>query len=310
MIAQLTFMPKTNSPSDVAPKSISQSHFLVVGVVRNCETSVKKDVMRLQQALIDAKSVQWLLIESDSSDLTLDCLDSLKKETQFFDYLSLDNLRSTMPFRTQRIAHCRNIYLEQIRSNPLYAKVDYVIVSDFDNMNTMLSTESIQSCWSRTDWDICTANQVGSYYDLWALRHPTWSPNDCFDQYRLLIKKGMPAFLAYYRAIYSRMIDIPLDADWIEVDSAFGGLAIYKKAAILSSNYVGLTESGKEICEHVLFHQNMKQAGNKIFINPRLINAKCSEHVLNNFLTMVTLFFLGEVGLTRLKKWKAHFKKG
>lgn len=301
-------MLNPNNTSNIAPKLITQSNFLVVGVVRNCETSVKNDVIRIMKALTSAKNVQWLLIESDSCDLTLEILGSLKNDIPFFDYISLGSLRSAMPFRTQRIAHCRNAYLDQIRSNPLYVDVDYVIVSDFDNMNTMLSAQSIKSCWSRNDWDVCAANQVGCYYDLWALRHSTWLPNDCFDQYQFLIKKGKPAFLAYYKAIYSRMIHIPKESDWVEVDSAFGGLAIYKKVAILSSNYIGLTEDGSEICEHVLFHQRMKKVGYRIFINPRLINAKRSEHVLNNFLTMVSLFFVGQRGLMQLKKWKARLK--
>ena len=40
-------------------------------------------------------------------------------------------------------------------------------------------------------------------------------------------------------AIYSKMVRIPRDREWIEVDSAFGGLAIYRKAVLTGASYRG-----------------------------------------------------------------------
>jgi len=286
----------------LANKKKSDSNFLVVGVVRNCESTVKADVNRLQNALTNSKSISWLLVESDSDDLTLRVLAQLKSEMTNFNYIGLGSLRGQMPLRTERIAHCRNTYLEAIRTDEKYLDIDYVVVSDFDGMNASLNIASIDSCWERDNWDACTANQDGSYYDVWALRHPEWSPNDCFDHYRFMVNLKVAAFKAYYIAVYARMIKIPMDSPWIEVDSAFGGLGIYKKSALVFSRYTGLTDAGKEICEHVPLSKEMKRGGYRIFINPRLINTKKSEHVGKNLKHIVVLFLFGQIGLHHLKK--------
>jgi hypothetical protein len=281
---------------------ITQKRFLVAGVVRNCARSVKDEVLRIKDALSAAKNTSWLLIESDSTDSTLSALAELKSGISDFDYISLGTLRDKMRLRTERIAYCRNAYINEMRSNNKYQDVDYVVVADFDGMNSDLTAASIASCWERGDWDVCAANQKGPYYDLWALRHNEWSPNDCFEQYRFYLNMKQAAFKAYYASVYARMISVPLDADWIEVDSAFGGLAIYKKAAMDPAEYTGLTVDGKEVCEHVSFHGKLRQQGYRIFINPRLINKRGSQHAHKTLGKMVALLFLGRSGFDRLKQ--------
>jgi hypothetical protein len=108
-----------------------------------------------------------------------------------FRFASLGQLQPTIPGRTDRIAHCRNRYLQEIAENPEYADIDFVVVADFDNLNTLVSAKSFRSCFKRQDWDVCTANQRGPYYDIFALRHPTWSPCDCLAQFRMLMRAGL-----------------------------------------------------------------------------------------------------------------------
>jgi hypothetical protein len=286
----------------LANKQKSESNFLVVGVVRNCANQVQSDVRKIEDALVGAKSISYLLVESDSNDATLEVLSQLKNEIPRFNYLTKGSLRGQMPIRTDRLAYCRNSYLEAVRTDEKYRDIDYVLVSDFDGMNTHLTPASIDSCWERDDWDVCTANQDGPYYDVWTIRHPQWSPNDCFEQYHTLLSNQVSAFKAYYQAVYARMITIPLDADWMEIDAGFGGLGLYKKEALICSHYAGVVEGGKEICEHVVLSQGIKKAGFKIFLNPRLINTKRSEHINKAIKTIFALFFLGHSGLERLKK--------
>lgn len=291
-----------NEVCKLAIKQKSESNFLVVGVVRNCATKVRGDVSKIANALVGAKSVRWLLVESDSNDATLEVLSQLHKDIPSFDYLTKGSLRAQMPIRTDRLAYCRNAFLEEIRVNSKYSDIDYVVVSDFDGMNTHLTRESIDSCWERDDWDVCTANQGGPYYDVWTIRHPEWSPNDCFEQYKFMLSLGVPAHKAYYVSVYSRMITVPLASKWIEVDAAFGGLGIYKKEALICSKYTGVTEEGKEICEHVLLSEGIKKAGFRIFLNPKLINIKRSEHINKALKTIAALFIFGQSGLDRLKR--------
>lgn len=271
-------------------------------MVRNCANQVTSDVKKIADALVGAKSISYLLVESDSSDATLEVLSKLKNDIPRFDYLTKGSLRAQMPIRTDRLAYCRNRYLDAIRTDEKYRDIDYVLVSDFDGMNTHLTRASIDSCWERDDWDVCTANQDGPYYDVWTIRHPQWSPNDCFEQYHTMLNNKVSAFKAYYQSVYARMITIPLDSEWMEIDAGFGGLGLYKKEALICSHYTGVTEDGKEICEHVLLSEGIKKAGFKIFLNPRLINTKRSEHINKALKTIVALFFLGQSGLERLKK--------
>lgn len=257
------------------------SSFLIVGLVRNCAQSVRSEVLRLEQAFAGAHNISWLFIESDSEDRTVEVLRELEKERSNFSYISLGSLRHKYPKRTERIAFCRNQYLDFIANDPSCGEVDYVVVADLDNVNTRITAAGVKSCWKRGDWDVCCANQDGPYYDIWALRHPLWSPNDCWEQAKQLQALGLSRFKSIFVSVYARMVYIPTNSDWIEVDSAFGGLAIYRKSVLGSVSYNGLGQSGEEICEHVSLHKMIRSGSGKIFINPALINAGVDEHARN-----------------------------
>lgn len=256
----------------------SDARILVAGVARNCERTVKSDILRLADSLRGCRRLSWLVVESDSSDKTADVLAYLENEMPNFRFLTLGNLREKMPFRTQRIAHCRNVYLDELRSNAIYSDIDYVVVADLDGINVLINADAFASCWSRTDWDVCTANQRAPYYDIWALRHPIWCPNDHQKQVAFLIAHNVPKEFARWAAGYSKMITIDEEEDWIEVDSAFGGLAVYRRKAIEAGRYFGQDEAGDLACEHVYLHNELRAKGNRIFINPRLVNAGWTPH--------------------------------
>lgn len=251
--------------------------FLLVGLVRNVAKTIRCDVLHLAGALTNFRNIRWLVIESDSSDDTLDELTRLQSELNNFRFISLGTLRTSMPKRTARIAHCRNRYLEELQTNPEYSGVRYLVVADLDGINTELTEEAFFSCWRRDDWAVCTANQRAPYYDLYALRHPYWCPEDVIKQQQFL-EKYVGYEDALRRSVKARMIVIPEAADWIEVDSAFGGMAIYKREAIEDASYKGLDAQGNEICEHVELHKAIRGRGLRLFINPAFINAGYTEH--------------------------------
>lgn len=247
-------------------------NFLIVGLARNCARTIGDDVRRLAQA---AGAAKWFIVESDSADDSVARLEQLQATVPGFRFVSLGQLQPAIPGRTDRIAHCRNRYLQEIAENPEYADIDFVVVADFDNLNTLVSAESFRSCFKRQDWDVCTANQRGPYYDIFALRHPIWSPGDCLAQFKMLMRGGLSEGLALFAAVYSKMIRIDESAEWLPVTSAFGGLAVYRRSAIGTARYSGRDLNGIETCEHVPFHQAMAA---RIFINPQFINAGFTEH--------------------------------
>jgi hypothetical protein len=258
--------------SVLAPESI-----LITGIARDCARTIRADVERLASAFGFVRNVRWLIVESDSSDDTPAILATMQNTIPNFRAISLGRLRGDIPVRTERIAHCRNRYLDELKGES-YSGVDYVVVSDLDGMNRLLTRRGVMSSFDRSDWDACCANQRGPYYDILALRHPTWSPGDCLDQLRQLRAQGVGEETALRIAIYSKMVRIATNRDWIEVDSAFGGLAIYRKAILAGASYRGTDAAGASVCEHVALHAAIRGQHGRIFINPALINSGYNRH--------------------------------
>ncbi|MET0533427.1 MAG: glycosyltransferase family 2 protein [Steroidobacter sp.] len=258
-------------------KPIHDATLVIVGCVRNGAKTIRRAVETLANATTGFARVQFLIVESDSTDGTLAELARLREQSDRFEFLSLGSLAERIPARTERIAHCRNRYVEELRTNARYASVDYVMVADLDGVNNDLRRAAVETCWrSSIPWDVVTANQSDAYYDIWALRHPDWCPVDCHDQYaRLRPMFGHPRALAI--AIHSRMVRLSPHAEWIEVDSAFGGLAIYRREALLAGDYSGV-QGAQSVCEHVPLHAQLRAKGLRIFLNPALINAHRTDH--------------------------------
>ena len=59
----------------------------------------------------------------------------------------------------------------------------------------------------------------------------------------------------------------------IEVNSAFGGLGIYKKEVFICGKYEGLDSKGYEVSDHISFHSAIRKAGYRIFIDCGLVNS-------------------------------------
>jgi len=258
--------------------STSEESLLVVGIVRNGGSRLRPEIERIGAALQGSAALQWLIIESDSTDDTVVQLLELERDLPRFRFISLGALSQALPKRTQRLAHCRNSYLHEVRDNPMYRDLSYVVVADLDGCNSLLTESGFRSCFEAADWGMCSANQRGAYYDVWALRHSAWSPNDCWAQYRFLERMGSDPEAALQAAVYSRMIRIPEDARWIPVESAFGGFAVYRRDAFVCGTYVGLGVEGEEVCEHVAFNLALAARGYRLYINPRLINGGTNEH--------------------------------
>jgi GT2 family glycosyltransferase len=259
------------------PKEL-RCEIVIVGIVKNSAKTLLTDVARLTEAFSDAITIKWVLVESNSTDKTIEKLEQLKNTQPYFKYISLGKIGSNSESRTIGMAKARNEYLDKITKNAEYKSAKYFVVADFNGTNNKLDVESVRSCFNRTDWDVCTANQNGPYYDVWALRHEFWQPGDCWRQLDFFKRFVKFPEKALYISVHSKMIKIPKDSDWIEVDSAFGGLAIYKSNLARESKYFGTDENKFAVCEHVPFHSELRKKGYRIFINPRLINSEKNDH--------------------------------
>ncbi len=258
-------------------KSLKEIEILVAGVIRNGEKSLESSLSKLLLSLPEFKKVHVLVIESDSSDSTLNLLENLSERNSEIKYISLGNLRDKLPKRTERLALARNRYLSEFRNNVIYRDCEYIVVSDLDGVTDLVSRESFQNCFM-FDESIRTANQLGPYYDIWALRHHLWSPNDCWEEHRFYRSKYAWPEKSLERSILSRMITLHPDSDPIEVESAFGGLAVYPRTSLINAEYIGISESGAEICEHVSLNKQIRKNGFRIVVDPKLINTGFTDH--------------------------------
>lgn len=255
-------------------------NFLVCGTVRNVERTIRDDINRLILSINHYNNLDWYLVESDSSDNTLLVLDDLKEKVLNFNYLSMGSLSQDYPERIDRLIYCRNQYLKYVKAN-VSKQYDYVIVMDFDGINNKLSREAFWSCWDNNEWDVVTANQKGPYYDIWALKHKLWNPVDCFQQSEFF-SNYIGAYSSSIINVFSKQITIPITHEWIEVDSAYGGIAIYKYETLLTAETYSPSEEMGIVCDSINLHKNIIDKGFKIFINPRFINADYTEHTLTH----------------------------
>lgn len=259
-------------------KPLERSNVVVAGIARNCADVIASQICVLSKAFGSAKSLKFLIVESDSIDNTAEIITSVKSHFDI-ELLSLGELRYDMPSRTERIAYCRNRYLQSLFTNKVYEDTDLVVIADLDGVNTELTHDAVTSCWAaHTDWDACFANQSAPYYDVWALRHKEWSPNDCWEVFEFLLSRGVSRRTALQNAVYSRMLRLPKNLEPIRVESAFGGLGIYKKNVLAGAAYSGKTEKDDDTCEHVPLHASLIDKGFKLYVMPSLINCGWNEH--------------------------------
>ncbi len=288
-VARLPFPPERaspplgESPSVASPAQrlpIEHCSLLVTGVVRNGERRMRRDLEALRRAVEGAGFgwVQWLVVESDSDDRTVELLQDLTVEWPDFDFISLGRTRDAHPLRTDRIARSRNAYLVALDGDDRYAGVTHVLVADLDGVCVDLTARALASCWALPQpWSACTANQGDFYYDVWALRHASWCPDDAWAQRNALLPLVGEA-QADRLALFSRMVHIPATRSPIEVESAFGGMAVYQRDALRGVRYEGVDAHGAELCEHVAFNARLRAAGHRLFIHPALINARKTKH--------------------------------
>jgi len=239
---------------------------------------MRADLESLRRATAGFGRVRWLVVESDSSDGSVGILTALRGEWDGFDFVTLGETRSRLPDRLARIANARNAYLDALRDDPRLADVTHVLVADLDGVCGALTPWALASCWSlAVPWSMCAANQGDFYYDVFALRHPDWCPGDAWALHRRL-EPLIGRDEADNVALFSRMVHLAPDLPPIEVESAFGGLALYTREAMLAGRYAGVDAQGEAVCEHVPFHAQLRAAGHRLYIHPGLINARRTKH--------------------------------
>lgn len=267
LLCYVTFLRKPKKHNK-DPKTVMKScNVIFAGTVRNVGPYLKKALHDIELCAQHFNDYAVVLYENDSEDDTRAIMLKYKKEN--YHYLLEDGV--TEPTRTKRIAHGRNQIMEKIRKINRAGHYDYMIMLDLDDVNhSGMFVDTIATCFQYKDWDVLTANQTGTYYDLWALRKKGDMDHDCWMD--VFQHPDDPDAVQKY--VTSQLKHYPQQEQLLEVESAFGGAAVYRLASIPSRcAYVGSYEDGTQKCEHVEFNECIKRAGGRIYINTRFLTS-------------------------------------
>ncbi len=295
--------------------ALEDSNVAIVGLVRDLGSSIKTEVLRINERFSSFANVSWILIESDSRDNTLDELQTLKLMLPNFSFQSLGALETAEPDRIRRLAKCRNAYVELLSNLDPELTPDWVAVLDLDSALPLLSKKAIEQTLTSGLADAYSANQAAPYYDLYALRASGWVDKDPFLTYQELLDTGVSKRRAYKLAVSGKMVVVRKDREPIPVESAFGGLTIYDATRFAGCRYSATNEFLEVECEHVAFNRQFTHAGGRLVIAPNLVVAGYNQHTRYlkpwrralqpgiEALKLLTTVFLGERLTHRIGLW-------
>jgi hypothetical protein len=267
----------SEEPAPVAERRIE---ILIAGIVRDCRKTIAPSINQLNKLLGPNVNLSYFLVESDSTDGTKLMLEQLSNKNPRFNYKSLGNLAPEIPDRIRRIAYCRNRYISYLQDQlAMGKKIDYLLVADFDGVNARVSHRAAGQKLLSND-TIVSANQKGFYYDILALRAPSWVEED----YRISMTKdrtGRDPLTSFLRFVSLKQRRISKNEPPIKVLSAFGGLAIYPVPLLDGCRYEP-TELAPDIweCEHVGFNAQALSNGGQMVLLPSLWNRGSLLHTL------------------------------
>lgn len=273
---------------------------IFAGAVQNSSKHLPSVLKNLDNISKLASEVGYIFIENDSVDTTKTDLRAWGSNKSNFNLVSLDGL-SQIPVRTVRLEIVRNTYLELIKTDSKLRNFDFVVILDMDEVNSHQIdiknfSNSLSFLHDSNSRAAAFANQQGGYYDLWALRSNELCPVDVWQEvldYAHAHKVSDEE--AFSKTFAKRIVNLESYKEPIEVDSAFGGLGIYKMKFILDNvnPYLGskikvlrnddeqLQVLRTQICEHVHFHDGIRAQGGSLFIFPSLINNILHKNAFN-----------------------------
>lgn len=138
----------------------------VVGLAQNCKKF---------------RSAQVLIFENDSTDHTIDVIKRQSNSNIHLQAISFKGLNERIPVKTLRLAHLRNGVMDWLKQHQAFTATNLVL--DLDNVNSY--QWNIDNYHRVLSWFAGVpsaagvfANQLGPYYDLWALRHSVYCKDD------------------------------------------------------------------------------------------------------------------------------------
>lgn len=254
-------------------ETMSASSVSICSIVRDCQKNLNHNIRKIEKLRGYFADSEVIIFENDSKDRTLEIIKEWEQQSGNIIVRSEKYQSKTIPdssggvnpyfskHRIEKMSFYRNKYLEILNTNNF--KREYVIVIDLDIAD--FSIDGIAHSFGvNQEWNCITANGVSlsrslrmQYHDSYALIEKGFGSipitekiiKDNRKKFSFL-KKGMPLFA---------------------VDSAFGGLAIYKWKSLAGKYYMCIPNNDPRVqilCEHISLNN---QVGGNIFINPAMM---------------------------------------
>jgi glycosyltransferase involved in cell wall biosynthesis len=264
---------------------------IFAGAVQNSAIYLPSVLNNIENISRIASEVAFVFVENDSIDNTKQILSDWGSKRSDFYLINLDGL-NVVPIRTIRLERARNAYIETIKFHEKLHKFDFLIILDMDDkavcpIDLQEFLSAICFLENFKERAAVFANQRGTYDDMWALRHSAQCPTDAWEEVLdYIIKHKCSDEVAFNQTFSRRIFHIKESSEPVKVESAFGGLGIYKmdyvlknknpylgsKTKIIPLDSGGLAYAQWQLCEHVNFHAGIKNQGGDMYILPKLIN--------------------------------------
>lgn len=243
----------------------SETSVVIVSIARNAMTRLPETMELVREVRAGFRDSRMFVFENDSDDGTGEYLESWRGDVVVQrETWGEPDTRGFERSRTERLARARNICHQWVRENahdrywtvvldvdPEYGfSVDGVFnsVAWLSEMSGSARPLGAGGMASYSLFKVTNeSGEVGiAHYDSWAARMNWW--RDRRDE-----AGGMKWF---------SMLMPPVGSPPFALNSAFGGLAVYRTEAFLTGGYSGTD------CEHVPHHRRMHAAGWQMYLNP------------------------------------------
>tara|TARA_B100000963_G_scaffold350523_1_gene360877 strand:+ start:1019 stop:1849 length:831 start_codon:yes stop_codon:yes gene_type:complete len=262
---------------------------IICSTIKNEEKNLGRFFKKINSLLSIFEEHYLIFVLSDTYDKSENLLnDYLKGKRGTVIVKNFDNQTN----RIEKLEICRNEYLNFIRKNNEIKDYDYLLVMDADGVNNILNEKVLAETIQKEKWNAIFANQKFFYYDIFALRIDKLInenfilkikkdfQNNVYEQPKRIIFNNLTRFFFINKLFKER---------YIEVNSAFGGLGIYKLNIILEFNYH--SNSGKN-CEHVKLNEDINKKYGGMFIDKLLFNSYgLNIHSINGLISAVSNIF-------------------
>ena len=264
-----------NSTIEKGFQKMKNTRIVISGLCINIEKNITKLIKKIEQLGSYFKDYQLVIFENDSNDNTRELLLEWSKNNKHIHLIEcIEDQNCKLKTkgaiehgiesdqRMRKMANYRNRVLRYIYDH--FIDYDCVFSMDLDTRGPLSIKGVAHSFGLYEEWDSVSSMGLNGmtltasiplYYDILA-----YQDNDYDYEKNFLDIIGIS-----YRA------NKKVGSDLIPVLSGFAGLAIYKMDIIRKGiNYI--PEDGKYVCEHKIFHNNMRKNGfSRIFINPNMI---------------------------------------